>query len=237
MNPIFPTAPRRLRGLAGAAALAVLAAITPAAAQWADPNAPLAPGYGEGVPSPSQPYAGQNDARAFAAPARPPVGTASSRFTAGEVVQAGHRFFGATSGSLAALTERLFSRFGLPNGYILGEEGSGAYFGGLTYGEGILHTRNAGQHRIYWQGPSLGLDWGAQGSRTMMLVYNLPEVNAALGRFGGVSGDAYVIGGMGTRVLRKDGVLVVPIRTGVGARLGVNVNYLKFTASPTWNPF
>ena len=119
----------------------------------------------------------------------------------------------------------------------MGEEGSGAYFGGLTYGEGILYTRNAGQHRIYWQGPSVGFDWGAQGSRTMILVYNLPEVNAALGRFGGVSGDAYLVGGLGTRVLKKNQIVMVPVRTGVGARLGVNLNYLKFTARPTWNPF
>ena len=165
------------------------------------------------------------------------VGTASQQFTAGEVVDAGHAFFGQASGSLGALVERLFSRYGLPNGYILGEEGSGAYFGGLTYGEGILYTRNAGQHRIFWQGPSLGLDWGAQGSRTMVLVYNLPELNAALGRFAGISGDAYLVGGLGTRVLKKNGVVMVPVRTGVGARLGVNVNYLKFTAQPTWNPF
>ena len=164
-------------------------------------------------------------------------GTASEQFTTREVVDAGHAFFGQASGSLGGLVERLFSRHGLPNGYILGEEGSGAYFGGLTYGEGILYTRNAGQHRIYWQGPSVGFDWGAQGSRTMILVYNLPEVNAALGRFGGVSGDAYLVGGLGTRVLKKNQVVMVPVRTGVGARLGVNLNYLKFTARPTWNPF
>ena len=185
------------------------------------------------------PYAGQNGAQALAVPGESPaaVGTASQQFTAGEVVTAGHQFFGQASGSLGALIERMFSRYGLPNGYILGEEGSGAYFGGLTYGEGVLYTRNAGQHRIFWQGPSVGLDWGAQGSRTMILVYNLPELNAALGRFAGLAGEAYLVGGLGTRVLKKGGVVMVPVRTGVGARLGVNVNYLKFTAQPTWNPF
>ena len=195
---------------------------------------PPAPGVG-------QPYATQNQTQAYApaetyAPAQREAPLAGT-YTAREVVDAGHNFFGTTSGSIAAVVERLFARYGLPNGYILGEEGSGAYFGGLTYGEGTLSTRNAGQHRIFWQGPSLGLDWGAQGSRVMVLVYNLPEVNAALGRFGGVSGEAFVVGGLGTRVLKRNQVLMVPIRTGLGARLGVNVSYLKFTTSPTWNPF
>ena len=228
----MPARPFTLRKL-GAIALAAGLALAPGslAAQT------YGGGYGQPAPQPFAPYSGQNAQRGFAAPANPQVGTAGTRFTIQEVVSAGHGFFGATSGSLAALTERMFSRFGLPNGYILGEEGSGAYFGGLTYGEGILYTRNAGQHRVFWQGPSIGLDWGAQGSRTMMLVYNLPEVNAMLGRFGGVSGEAYAVGGLGTRVLKKGDMLVVPIRTGVGARLGVNVNYLKFTARPTWNPF
>ena len=233
---------RTLRRLARAATIALaLGAATAASAQgygdpYADPYAdpytaaPAANGW-------SGPYENQNGTRALARPNRPDVGAASNRFTANEVVSAGHRFFGATSGSLGALTERIFARFGLPNGYILGEEGSGAYIGGLTYGEGVMHTRNAGQHRIFWQGPSIGLDVGAQGSRVMMLVYNLPHVNAALGRFGGGGGEAFVVGGFGMRVLQKNGVLVVPIRTGVGARLGINLNYLKFTAKPTWNPF
>ena len=182
------------------------------------------------------PYAGQG-AVARVAPANPTAPSATGSYTAAEVVSAGHRFFGTASGSVAGVIERLFARYGLPNGYILGEEGSGAYFGGVTFGEGTLSTRNAGQHRIFWQGPSIGLDWGAQGSRVMILVYNLPDVNAALGRFGGVSGEAFVVGGLGTRVLKRNQVIMVPIRTGVGARLGVNLSYLKFTTRPTWNPF
>ena len=200
----------------------------------------VAQSYGDFPAAPTnQPYASQSDTRAYAVPQNPAQQPAplTGTYSAREVVDAGHNFFGTASGSIAAVVERLFSRYGLPNGYILGEEGSGAYFGGLTYGEGILSTRNAGQHRIFWQGPSVGLDWGAQGSRVMVLVYNLPEVNAALGRFGGVSGEAFVVGGLGTRVLKRDSVVMVPIRTGVGARLGVNVSYLKFTTRPTWNPF
>jgi hypothetical protein len=161
----------------------------------------------------------------------------SSQYSAQEIVDAGHGFFGATSGGLAKVVEKAFNSYGLPNGYILGQEASGAFIGGLTYGEGNLFTKNAGQHEVFWQGPSLGWDYGGTGNRTMMLVYNLPSVDGVYGRFGGVSGSAYAIAGLGMTVLKRDGVLVVPIRTGVGARLGVNVGYLKMTATPTWNPF
>src|SRR5262245_7693459 len=164
-------------------------------------------------------------------------GSRASQYTAQEIVDAGHTFFGATSGGLATLVEKAFSSFGLPNGYVLGEEGSGALVGGLTYGEGMLYTKNAGDHKVFWQGPSLGWDFGGQGSRSMMLVYNLDDTNSIYKRFVGVAGSAYVVAGLGFNVLKNGNVLLVPIRTGVGARLGVNVGYLKLTQSPTWNPF
>jgi hypothetical protein len=162
---------------------------------------------------------------------------ADDTYSAQEVVDAGHRFFGATSGGLAAVIEKAFSSFGLPNGYVLGEEGSGALVGGLTYGEGALYTKNAGDHVVFWQGPSLGWDFGGQGSRTMMLVYNLEAIPSLYQRFIGVSGSAYAVAGLGFNVLKRGNVLLVPIRTGVGARIGLNVGYLKLTQTPTWNPF
>ncbi|WP_426229932.1 DUF1134 domain-containing protein [Pararhizobium sp. DWP3-4] len=169
-----------------------------------------------------------------------PAALAQSRgeqYTMQEIVDAGHGFFGSTSGGLAKVVENAFSKYGLPNGYILGQEGSGAFVAGLTYGEGDLYTKNAGQHNVFWQGPSLGLDWGGQGSRTMMLVYNLPAVPSLYKRFGGVSGSAYVVAGVGMTVLTDENIVLVPIRTGLGARLGINVGYLKLTQQPTWNPF
>lgn len=160
-----------------------------------------------------------------------------SQYTPQEIIDAGHGFFGETSGGLAKVVENAFQKFGLPNGYILGQEGSGAFIAGLTYGEGQLYTKNAGQHPSFWQGPSLGIDYGGQGTRVMMLVYDLPSVDALYARFGGVSGSAFVVAGVGMTVLRNQNVVLVPIRTGVGARLGVNIGYLKLTRSPTWNPF
>ncbi|NMG40267.1 DUF1134 domain-containing protein [Chelativorans sp. ZYF759] len=169
--------------------------------------------------------------------ATPAKAQSDGTFSAQEVLDAGHHFFGATSGGLASVVEHVFSSLGLPNGYILGEEGSGAVIGGLTYGEGTLFTKNVGDHRVFWQGPSLGWDFGGQGSRTMILVYNLDQVPSLYDRYVGVAGSAYVVAGLGFNVMRRGDVLLVPVRTGVGARLGVNIGYLKLTQNPTWNPF
>jgi hypothetical protein len=161
----------------------------------------------------------------------------SAHYSVQEIIDAGHGFFGNTSGGLAMVIQNAFEQHGLPNGYILGQEGSGAVIAGLTYGEGQLHTKNAGNHTVFWQGPSLGLDYGGQGSRTMMLVYNLPSVEALYTRFGGISGSAYVVAGASMTVLKNRNMILVPVHTGIGARLGVNIGYLKLTDKPTWNPF
>jgi hypothetical protein len=158
-------------------------------------------------------------------------------YSVDEVVDSGHRFFGSLSRGLAEAVQEAGRRWGLPNGYILGQEASGAFVGGLRYGDGKMYTRNAGDEKIFWQGPSVGFDAGADGDRTMMLVYNLPAVHAIFRRFGGVDGSAYFVGGLGFTALNAEGIVVVPIRTGLGARLGVNVGYLKFTPRATWNPF
>jgi hypothetical protein len=158
-------------------------------------------------------------------------------FSSNEIVASGHRFFGSVSRGLAEIVEAATKRWGKPNGYVLGQEAGGAFIGGLRYGEGVMYTRNAGDLKVFWQGPSLGFDAGADGDRTMMLVYNLPATNAIFRRFGGVDGSAYLVGGFGMTALVNDDVFVVPIRSGIGARLGLNVSYLKFTQSSTWNPF
>ena len=174
------------------------------------------------------------------APSGPPAGSAPSsgrNFSPQEIIDTGHRFFGTVSRGLASVVEKATSQWGQPNGYILGEEASGAFIGGLRYGEGTLYTKNAGDLRVYWQGPTVGFDWGGEGARTMMLVYNLPATDAVYQRFAGVDGSAYFIGGFGMTALTSGNVVIVPIRSGVGMRLGANIGYLKFTPSATWNPF
>jgi hypothetical protein len=179
----------------------------------------------------------------FATPAaaqgNPPAGTLpanESRFNASEIVNAGHNFFGTVSRGLAQIVETAVSKWGLPNGYVLGEEAGGAIVAGLRYGEGVLYTKNAGDLKVYWQGPSIGWDLGGEGARTMMLVYNLPNTGAIYERFGGIDGSAYFIGGFGMTALTANKIVLVPIRSGVGLRLGANVGYLKFTPKATWNP-
>jgi hypothetical protein len=169
----------------------------------------------------------------------PPQGSpppSEGHFSPNELVNAGHRFFGSVSRGLAQIVEKAVSQWGLPNGYILGEEASGAFIAGLRYGDGMLYTKNAGDLKVYWQGPSIGFDAGGEGARTMMLVYNLPNTKAIYERFGGIDGSAYFIGGFGMTALTANNIVLVPIRSGVGLRLGANVGYLKFTPRPTWNP-
>jgi len=173
-------------------------------------------------PSPYPPY-----------PPPPP----QQNFTPGELVNAGHRFFGTVSRGLATVIEAAVSQWGQPNGYVLGEEAGGAFFGGLRYGEGMLYTKNAGDLKVFWQGPTVGWDFGGEGARTMMLVYNLPATEAIYQRFAGIDGSAYLVGGFGMTALTANDIVLVPIRSGVGLRLGANVGYLKFTPASTWNPF
>src|SRR5581483_9979902 len=167
----------------------------------------------------------------------PPASDTGRKFAPQEIVEAGHKFFGTVSRRLPAAVEKATSQWGQPNGYILGEDAAGAFVGGLRYGEGTLYTKNAGDLRVYWQGPSVGFDLGGEGARTMMLVYNLPSTEAMYQRFAGIDGSAYFIGGFGMTALTANHIVLVPIRSGVGMRLGANIGYLKFTPTATWNPF
>src|SRR5262249_16191753 len=159
------------------------------------------------------------------------------QYSSNEIVEAGHRFFGTISRGLAQIVEKAGSQFGLPNGYVLGQEGGGAVIAALRYAEGILYTNNPGDLRLFWEGPSLGYHFGAEGARTMMLIYNLPATNAIYQRFAVIDGSAYFVGGLGVTALTMNNIVVVPIRTGVGVRRRAKVGYLKFTPTATWNPF
>jgi hypothetical protein len=212
--------------------------------------------YGSGQPGYDAPYQGTPQSGAYPPPsgqyayqgapyegapqsgAYPPQQAGDDNtFSAEEIKNAGHRFFGAVSMEFARVVEYAFQRSGRPNGYILGEEAGGAFVAGLRYGEGTLYTKDAGTHKVYWQGPSIGYDFGAEGSKTMVLVYNLYSPAEIFATYPGIDGSAYFIGGVGITFLARDHVTLAPIRSGVGLRLGANVGYLKYTREPTWNPF
>lgn len=158
-------------------------------------------------------------------------------YSSNEIVAAGHRFFGKITQGLAGVIEHAFQQQGRPNGYILGQDAGAAFIAGVRYGEGILYTKDAGNHRVYWQGPSIGWDAGGDGSKVMVLVYNLRHPDDIYRRFGGVNGSAYVVGGVGLTFQKNGDIVTAPIRTGIGLRLGANIGYLKYTRLPTWNPF
>ena len=172
-----------------------------------------------------------------AAQQRPAQGPGPGQFSVEELVSAGHSFFGGVSAAIASGVESAVGRWGYPNAYVLGQEGSGSFVAGLRYGDGRLRTKVGADLPIFWQGPSLGWDFGGDGSRVMILVYNVRQPQDLLRRFVGLSGSAYFVGGVAVTALTAEGFVIVPIRSGLGLRLGANIGYMKFTDRPEWNPF
>ncbi len=155
-----------------------------------------------------------------------------------EITDATRGFFGTISTNLASVIEHAFKTTGRPTAYVLGTEGGGAFFAGLRFGQGTLFMRNVAATRaVYWHGPSLGTDFGASGSRTMFLIYKLNQPDALFRTYTGVDGSAYFVGGVGVTLLKGGDVIMAPIRSGLGLRLGANIGYLRFVDRPTWNPF
>ncbi len=208
-------------------------AATPAAQQNAP--APLRP-----AASPPGPRVASLPRPAPAPDPLPPPPPASG-YTAQEVRNLGEAVFGSLSSEFAVLVSHSFKKYGQPNAYIVGDEGGGAFLAGLRYGDGKLYTRlngvESGPTHIYWQGPSIGADLGATGSHTLFLVYNLEDPATLYRRFPGIDGSAYVAGGLGLTVYRNGNTLIVPIRSGLGLRLGASIAYLKFTERASLNPF
>ena len=154
-----------------------------------------------------------------------------------EIREISRGFFGTISTELGSVIEYAFSSAGRPDGYVLGTEGGGAFLAGLRYGSGTYYMRAGGSGNIYWHGPSIGTDFGASGSRTMFLIYRLHQPEELYRQFTGVDGSAYFIGGVGVTFLKGGPVMMAPIRTGLGFRLGANIGYIRFTPRATWNPF
>ena len=163
--------------------------------------------------------------------------TDEAGYTIDEIQEASRGFFGTISTGLAGVIEHAFAKSGRPTAYILGTEGGGAFLAGLRYGKGTMYLRSGGTQPVYWHGPSIGSDIGADGSRTLYLVYRLKEPDALFRSFAGIDGSAYLVGGIGITFLKGGDVIMAPIRSGLGLRLGANIGYVRFTPTPTWNPF
>lgn len=158
-------------------------------------------------------------------------------YSKSDIIIAANSFFGGVTQGLAQAVEKVFSKLGQPNAYIVGNEGGGAFIFGLRYGIGTLQYKGGKPMRVYWQGPSAGFDFGGNASKTFMLVYGLHWTNQLFQRFPGVAGSLYIVAGVGLNYLHADGITIAPIRTGVGLRAGANVGYLSFGKERTWNPF
>lgn len=146
-------------------------------------------------------------------------------------------FLGGSAEAIAQVVDRAFAEYGRPNAIIKGEEGGGAFVLGVRYGQGEFMSKTGITQKVYWQGPSIGWDFGGDAGRVFMLVYNLPRPDLIYQRFAGVSGSAFLVGGVGMHYLRSQSIVVAPIRVGVGLRLGAGVGYIQFTQEKSYNPF
>jgi hypothetical protein len=161
----------------------------------------------------------------------------TDQYTEDEILTATKDFFGDTSRDLATIIEKVFKDQGRPNAYISGEEAAGAIAVGVRYGNGWMHRKIAKNMRVYWQGPSIGFDLGANASKVFTLVYNIGDSGQIFQRFPGAEGTIYVVGGFGVNYQQRGNVVLAPIRTGVGLRAGANVGYLNYTREQETLPF
>lgn len=191
----------------------------PPATQQYDPATP---------PAAATPAPTNRDARAQAA---------SRTYARGELVQAAEGVFGKGASGLAGLIENILKDQGEPNAYIAGSEAGGAIGVGLRYGSGDLFHKVEGQRKVYWTGPSVGFDIGGDANKVFVLVYNLYDTQDLYKRFPGGEGRVYFLGGFSANYSRVGDVVLIPVRLGVGWRLGVNAGYMRFTEKRTWLPF
>ncbi len=154
-----------------------------------------------------------------------------------DVIAAAEGVFGKGAEGAAKLIEKAFKDHGRPNGYIVGREASGAFIVGLRYGSGTLYSKVEGEMPVYWTGPSVGFDVGGDGSRVFTLVYHLDDTNDLFRRYPGGEGKAYFIGGFTMTYNQRDRVILVPIKLGVGLRLGVNAGWINYTRESRLAPF
>lgn len=247
-----------------AACLAVAATGVSAQVQTVDPNAvidgDLTPGAMPAQPAqtpPQSPAASPAGAETGSLPAlpadAPPPSTttapapsatppatkaaAGTTYKDDDLIGAAEGVFGKGAKGLAGVIKDILKKQGEPNGYIVGREGGGAIIIGLRYGSGTLYHKVEGQKPVYWTGPSIGLDAGGNVGNTFVLVYNLYNTDDLYHRFGQGEGQAYLVGGFHVSYLRRGDVVLIPVRTGVGLRLGINAGYMKLSKKSKWLPF
>jgi hypothetical protein len=238
--------------IAAAVAASALASAASAQVTTVDPNAPppasevpvAAPAPADEPAPPAAPQSGwQTDTQV---PPGAPPRSASDRAGAAlsgrtvprkDVFTAAEGVFGKGAKGLGDMIERLLKDQGEPNAYITGREAGGAIVVGLRYGSGTLHHQIEGDRPIYWTGPSLGFDFGADASKVFVLVYNLNDGQDIFHRYPAAEGNAYVVGGFTASYLRRGNIVLIPVRLGVGARLGINAGYMRFSTKNRWLPF
>ena len=158
-------------------------------------------------------------------------------FDQDSVLKDAEQFFGKSTEGLAKVIEKAFKEHGRPNAYVKGEEASGAITVGLRYGNGVLVMKNAKSRRVWWQGPSIGFDFGGNVAKVFVLVYHLPSADRIFQRFPAVDGSFYYVGGVGINYQQRGNIILAPIRLGVGLRAGASIGYMHYTREKTYNPF
>jgi hypothetical protein len=253
LRPVFlRLAAAAALALAGAAASAQVAEVDPNTA-IAEPATPPQTGAQPGWEADESDYQPVDSGPQNAVPADPAgdetgaqvpapatgrsSATADSTIPRDDVFSAAEGVFGKGAEGLADLIEDLLRDRGDPSGYITGREAGGAFIAGVRYGSGTLHHKIEGDRAVYWTGPSVGFDFGADANKVFVLVYNLHDSERLFRRYPAAEGNAYVVGGFTASYLRRGDVVLIPVRLGVGARLGVNAGYMRFSQKNRWLPF
>ena len=203
---------------------------TPPQGATAAPSENVAPTVQDGVPTEAPAVLPETSS---ASPAIPTEAT----YQEDDLIGAAEGVFGKGAQGLGKLIEDILKKQGRPNGYIVGREGGGAFVVGLRYGSGTLNHKVEGQKPVYWTGPSIGPDAGANAGSTFVLVYNLYDTEDIYKRYPAGEGVAYLGGGFNASYLRRGDVVLIPIRVGAGLRLGANVGYMRFSKKQRWLPF